>query len=253
MKSFIRFGLAAGLLAGSLFAAAPSVVAAPAAPSAIWEVNVEATVEGLTVKVLNDDNDGSSAAYVEYTIDFVNFSPVPFVDADYIGNGYWIDMFHLAIPLACGTRGMVTVYDPPASPTVMAMAGLFANFPGVPVASVPFEAPPCELLGSIRGTAYKDGAIYTGAWYKITDGGNWYVCGTVGGDGTFGVPVKAGTYYVIPLDQPGWKASDIMKVVVEAGKASLGNDIKYTRDPSAKHESCDLYNPPKPIPAELRK
>lgn len=102
-------------------------------------------------------------------------------------------------------------------------------------------------------TCYKDGAPYGGAWYKITDGGNWYVCGTVGGDGTFGVPVKAGTYYVIPLDQPGLRASGIMKVVVEAGKASLGNDIKYTSDPSAKHESCDLYNPPKPIPAELRK
>jgi hypothetical protein len=117
----------------------------------------------------------------------------------------------------------------------------------------PFEVK-CEepLLGSIRGTAYKDGALYGGAWYKITDGGNWYVCGTVGGDGTFGVPVKAGTYYIIPLDQPGLKASGVIKVVVEAGKASLGNDIKYTSDPSAKHESCDLYNPPKPIPTSVR-
>lgn len=62
-------------------------------------------------------------------------------------------------------------------------------------------------------------------------------------------------YYldIIPLDQPGLKASGIMKVVVEAGKVYLGNDIKHTSDPSAKHESCDLCNPPKPVPAELRK
>lgn len=238
MKSFIRFGLAAGLLAGSLFAAAPSAVSAPAAPSAIWQVDVQVTLDGLQVVVYNDDNDGSGVPRVWYRLaGSSSYWPVPHLYFVNLGGGFFNDYYRLNVPLECGSEIEVMVTDRPAPSTW----------------SGTFRTPPCELLGSIRGTAYKDGAIYTGAWYKITDGGNWYVCGTVGGDGTFGVPVKAGTYYVIPLDQPGWKASGIMKVVVEAGKASLGNDIKYTRDPSAKHESCDLYNPPKPIPAELRK
>jgi hypothetical protein len=110
-----------------------------------------------------------------------------------------------------------------------------------------------NCLGSVRGTTYKDGAIFGGAWYKITDGGNWFVCGTVGSDGTFGVPLKAGEYYVIPLNLKGLRATtEITKAVVRGGTATLGKDIKYVTDPTATLDSCDLYNPPRPIPASAR-
>lgn len=236
MKSLLRFAMGASLAVSSLFAMTQSAAAAPAAPEAVWQVDVQATPNGLRVVVLNDDNDGSGWPGVWYRLEGSSvFVPLPYVWATYLGGNFWLDYYYLETSLECGAEIEVLVNDSPA-----------------PLWSGTFKVT-CESLGSIRGTAYKDGAIYTGAWYKITDGGNWYVCGTVGGDGTFGVPVKAGTYYVIPLDQPGLRASGIMKVVVEAGKASLGNDIKYTSDPSAKHEPCDAYNPPKPIPPELRK
>jgi hypothetical protein len=63
------------------------------------------------------------------------------------------------------------------------------------------------VLSSVRGYAFLDAngkwdeseATFGEAWYKVTDGGAWYTCGYVGTDASYGVPVKAGIYYVLPV------------------------------------------------------
>ena len=245
MSSFLKLGLAICLAAAS---SAGVVLADHIGPTTIYnpasDVVVEASTSGLRVAVRNDNSNGAGVPRVWYALNpssnrFFIF-PMPHVGSDDLGGGFFMDYFRLDKGLDCGTRGRVLVSDRPVSGGI-----IFIDV------RVDFSVP-CSSLGSIRGTAYKDGRPFGGAWYKITDGGNWYTCGTVGSDGTFGVPVEPGTYYLIPLNLQGLRASGIKKVVVEGGKASLDNDITYTSDPSAQHESCDLYNPPRPIPSNVR-
>lgn len=224
------------LLCGSLLFTPISAVAASQAPEAIWDVKVEADEDGIRVIVLNDDNDGTGIPTVLYTLDLNNYIPVPSDYMVYQGGGFWQDFFKLYWSVKCGTQGQIVVTDGALSTAV-----------------VPFTVACVGRVGTIRGNAFRDGARFGGAWYKITDGGNWYVCGTVGPDGTYGVPVRPGVYYVIPLNLQGLRASGVMRVVVEGGKASLNNDIRYESDPTATHESCDLYNPPRPVPSEVRR
>ena len=240
-SSFLKLGLAISFVAAS---SARVALADHFGPTTIYnpasDVVVEASTSGLRVAVRNDDSNGSRLPFVVYTFDSVKFFRMPFVRTDDLGGGFFLDHFRLDRYLDCGTRGRVLVSDRPPTNGIIRID-----------VSVNFSVS-CSSLGSIRGTAYKDGRPFGGAWYKITDGGNWYTCGTVGSDGTFGVPVEPGTYYLVPLNLQGLRASGVTKVVVEGGKASLGNDITYTSDPSAQHESCDLYNPPRPIPSNVR-
>ena len=233
-SSLLKLGLAVSLVAASSAGVASADYIGPAAISdPASDIIIEASTSGLSVVVRNDDNDGSGIALVWYTFDFTNYYRLPFLFFQRLGGGFFLDYYRLDKELDCGTSGQIRVLD--------GASDVFVTF-----------SVPCSSLGSIRGTAYKDGRPFGGAWYKITDGGDWYTCGTVGSDGTFGVPVEPGTYYLIPLNLQGLRASGVTKVVVEGGKVSLGNDIIYTSDPSAQHESCDLYNPPRPIPSNLR-
>ena len=235
-SSLLKLGLAVSLVAASSAGVASADYIGPAAISnPASDIRIEASTSGLSVVIRNDDNDGSLSPWVWYTFDFENYELLPHLFFESLGDGYYLDYYRLDVELDCGTSGEIFVID------------------GDSEVSVTFSVPPCpSSLGSIRGTAYKDGGPFGGAWYKITDGGDWYTCGTVGSDGTFGVPVEPGTYYLVPLNLQGLRASGVTKVVVEGGKASLGNDIIYTSDPSAQHESCDLYNPPRPIPSNVR-
>jgi len=239
MSSFLKLGLATCLAAASSAGVASADYIGPAAISdPASDIIIEASTSGLSVVVIrNDDNNGSVAprvwSRVWYTFDFLYYRRLPPLFSESLGGGYFLDYYRLDEELDCGTSGQIRVLD--------GASDVFVTF-----------SVPCSSLGSIRGTAYKDGRPFGGAWYKITDGGDWYTCGTVGSDGTFGVPVEPGTYYLIPLNLQGLRASGVTKVVVEGGKASLGNDIIYTSDPSAQHESCDLYNPPRPIPSNVR-
>lgn len=111
---------------------------------------------------------------------------------------------------------------------------------------------PCT---SIRGVAYQDlnenglrepaEPIFGGAWYKVTDGGQWFVCGTVGGDGSYGIPLReGGTYYVVPINLKGYRTTTPrVRAWVSLEVASLGNDIGYVKDESSQLEGCDQYNP----------
>ena len=88
-----------------------------------------------------------------------------------------------------------------------------------------------------------------GAWYKVSNGGNWFVCGWVGKDATYSVPVsQPGTTYVVDAIAPvGWKATTPRVKVVSLdakGGAYLYTDLGFVRDPSVKTvEGCDQYNP----------
>jgi uncharacterized surface protein with fasciclin (FAS1) repeats len=113
----------------------------------------------------------------------------------------------------------------------------------------------CPPLGSVRGSAYEDlnlngvrdpgeQGIGTASW-KVTAGGDWFICGYVGGDSTFGPTVKPGTYSVIPIAQPGWRATTLPRttLVKSLGFAALNNDIGFVRAASAG-DNCGQYAPP---------
>ena len=104
-------------------------------------------------------------------------------------------------------------------------------------------------------------------WYKITDGGNWYVCGVTAGEkygSSYGVAIdplggykdfpnnfrnEGGTYYVMPIVPPGYKLTTSAKAKVSTiSRGTLGNglqqDIGVVKDASqTKVDSCDQYNP----------
>jgi uncharacterized surface protein with fasciclin (FAS1) repeats len=114
----------------------------------------------------------------------------------------------------------------------------------------------CPPLGSVRGSAFEDlnrnGArdngepnIGTASW-KLTAGGDWFICGYVGGDSTFGPTVKPGTYTVIPIAQPGWVATTPPRnaVVKRLGVAALNNDIGFVRAAGSGGQYCGQYAPP---------
>jgi hypothetical protein len=110
---------------------------------------------------------------------------------------------------------------------------------------------------SVRGVAFEDlnangkrdagEPIFGGAWLKVTNGGNWFVCGSVGDDATFAVVVNPGIYYVMPVNLQGYRVTTPrLKAIVNANAASLGHDIGYVKDASAQLEGCDLYHPARP-------
>jgi hypothetical protein len=114
----------------------------------------------------------------------------------------------------------------------------------------------CPPLGSVRGSAFEDfnrngtrdpgePGIGTASW-KVTGGGDWFLCGYVGGDSTYGPTVKPGTYVVIPIAQPGWRATTPVRtaLVKRLGEAALNNDLGFVRAPNASGDNCSGYAPP---------
>ncbi len=112
----------------------------------------------------------------------------------------------------------------------------------------------CYIMPLLSGIAFLDTnadgkwqagePAFAGASLKVTGGGAWYVCGPVGPEGTFGVPVNADTYYVIPAAPPGYRTTTPRITV------SIVNDISnpytligFVADAASKGEACDQYNP----------
>jgi len=118
----------------------------------------------------------------------------------------------------------------------------------------------CDPLGSVRGVAFEDldadGArdagepLMAGAWWKLSGGGNWSVCGYAGADATFGPTVVPGTYLLTPIAGPGYRATTPTRAVLirRLGEASLNNDIGFVKDPASTGVACSQYDP-KPAPA----
>ncbi|MCX6019448.1 MAG: hypothetical protein NTZ50_13290 [Chloroflexi bacterium] len=104
-------------------------------------------------------------------------------------------------------------------------------------------------------------------WYKVTDGGNWYVCGVTAGEkygSSYGVVIdpiggykdfpnnfrnEGGTYYVMPIVPPGYKLTTSAKAKVSSlSRGTSGNglqqDIGVVKDSGqTKVDACDQYNP----------
>jgi uncharacterized surface protein with fasciclin (FAS1) repeats len=147
---------------------------------------------------------------------------------------YWSD-----VPLTAGATGSVIAKGQRNE--------AYANF------TVDGDCPP---LGSVRGVAFEDfnrngvreagePNIGTASW-KLTAGGDWFICGFVGGDSTYGPTVKPGTYTVIPIAQPGWTATTPPRtaVVKRLGVAALDNDIGFVRAAGSSGQYCGQYAPP---------
>ncbi|MCW1969969.1 MAG: fasciclin domain-containing protein [Anaerolineae bacterium] len=120
-----------------------------------------------------------------------------------------------------------------------------------------YVGPTCPNTGltSVRGTAFIDSnmngrrdvgeATLGHAYYKITDGGGWFTCGNVGLDGSYGVPTTSDNLIVMPIAPPGYKTTTPYIRTTAGGAASLGNDMGFIPDTSAKLDGCDQYNPPR--------
>ena len=115
----------------------------------------------------------------------------------------------------------------------------------------------CPVLGRVAGVAYLDAnangkrdpgeALFPAAWLKVTGGGVWFVCGSVGGDATFGVTVNPGTYYVMPVAPQGYRTTTPRITTFIADRGFIGGaDMGFVKDPKAPGDACDQYNPPRP-------
>ena len=113
---------------------------------------------------------------------------------------------------------------------------------------------------SVRGTAFEDKnengrrdagePTMAGAWWKVSDGGSWFVCGYTGADSTYGVPVtqQGMTYFVYAIAPKGWRTTTPMvktkTVSTTNGYAYLYNDLGFVRDANATTvAACDQYSP----------
>lgn len=118
----------------------------------------------------------------------------------------------------------------------------------------------CPPLGSVRGVAFEDvnrngwldggEPLITSASWKLTGGGDWHICGFVGSDASYGPTVLPGTYYVVPIAQPGWRVTTPVRAagVRELGSAALGFNLGFVRDPSSRGDSCSQYTPVSGVP-----
>lgn len=229
--------IAAAAIAAS--AASPLVQPRPAAANTSW-VQVSACPNGISIFAVEDDlsapapqvsfnippnGPGASAGLVGSTTNDVPGG----VGRQYV---YWT-----GLQLPAGAQGQVVAHG--------VRNESYATF------TVADDCPP---LGSVRGAAFEDfngngvrdlgePGIGTASW-KVTAGGDWFICGYVGGDSTFGPTVTPGTYSVIPIAQPGWRATTPPRsaLVKQLGFASLNNDIGFARANSGG-DNCGQYAP----------
>ncbi|MBX7213514.1 MAG: hypothetical protein K1X39_05805 [Thermoflexales bacterium] len=132
--------------------------------------------------------------------------------------------------------------------------------PVAPQGGEPEVVGTCGGQASVRGTAFEDlnangkwdagEPKMGGAWFKVSDGGGWFVCGYAGSDSTYGVPVtEVGmTYFVYAIAPKGWRTTTPVvkatKVDTTNGFAYLNNNLGFVRDATVTTvEACDQYHP----------
>lgn len=108
-------------------------------------------------------------------------------------------------------------------------------------------------LGYVRGIAFEDTngngkrdpaePALSVARFKITDGGNFWRCGAVFGETPYQVPLRAGTYFVMPIAGPGqYPTVPVIRVRVEPSKSVEAN-LPFGSNPLAVAENCGAYQP----------
>jgi hypothetical protein len=108
-------------------------------------------------------------------------------------------------------------------------------------------------LGKISGVAFIDanangkrdpGEQTTLGRYKITDGGGFWRCGNTGRDNTFGLTVRPGTYYVMPIAGPGQHTTaPVIQVRVTGSGSNVVADLPLAPQALALAENCGQYAP----------
>lgn len=107
--------------------------------------------------------------------------------------------------------------------------------------------------GKIIGVAFIDqnangkrdaGEQTTLGRYKITDGGSFWRCGNTGRGDTYGLTVKPGTYFVMPIAGPGQHTTaPVIKVQVPQAGTSVVADLPLAPQALALAENCGQYAP----------
>ena len=214
--------------------------APPAARAAIEEIGFNVCTRGLLVAVYGTE---SGYATVSYRVRDRS-GEVDYVWSYERRDGSWIDFYFVEFeaPIPDGVVGQ-----------------LFVSYPEGASATRDFIAySDCRHVSQsqIRGLSYEDinqnglhdrnEPVLPHAYYKLTDGGNWFMCGFTAGDGEYRVSIDPGTYYVFPIAPPGYRPVTLrLKTEVVFGSSNFAVDMGFVKDPDAPLETCDLYNPPR--------
>ncbi len=110
-----------------------------------------------------------------------------------------------------------------------------------------------STLGKIYGVAFVDangngrrdpGEQTTFGRFKITNIGNFWICGYTGNDDTYGVTVEPGTYYVMPIAGPNqYTSAPVIRVEVKGPGAAVIANLPLVRQPGLAAENCGAYAP----------
>ncbi|MCS7054911.1 MAG: fasciclin domain-containing protein [Thermoflexales bacterium] len=121
-------------------------------------------------------------------------------------------------------------------------------------ASLALTAPAqAQTLGKIYGVAFIDsnangkrdpGESTTLGRFKVTGGGAFWRCGHTGRDNTYGIMVRPGTYFVMPIAGPGQHTSTpVIRVQVPSPGSAVQADLPLVPQPLAVAENCGEYAP----------
>ncbi len=108
-------------------------------------------------------------------------------------------------------------------------------------------------LGKIIGVAFSDdnkngkrdpGESTLFARYKVTNGGNFWVCGSTGSGATYGVTVTPGKYFVMPIAGPGYyTTAPVIQVEVKGPGQTAVADLPFAPSALASPDQCGAYAP----------
>jgi hypothetical protein len=174
----------------------------------------------------------------------------------------WVCLIAIAIGLIAGAAhadGAVptsTVGTPPM-PEPISWVGDPPSLTVPAVLSYVQTASAPEHMMNVHGIAFEDmnangkrdagEPAFSIAWFKLSGGGNWFTCSNVESNGTFGLPVKAGEYFIQPINMNGYRVTTPQLDVMAMGRQPKPALIGYVRDANATAEGCDAYNPGRPL------
>ena len=132
--------------------------------------------------------------------------------------------------------------DPPTLPAVLS----YTETSSAPASMMNLHGIAFEDMNA-NGKRDAGEPAFNGAWFKVSGGGNWFVCGAAAGDGAFGVPVYAGKYHIQPINVKGFRVTTPQIAVLAMGGQPAAAFIGYVRDAKVTAEACDAYNPSRPL------